>query len=340
MSRVETALAESNGQAAKLAFLCRAASYPDRPRAVEVLETHMSWVFLTDRHAYKMKKPVRTDYLDFSTRDRRRHYCEEEMRLNRRLAPEVYLAAVPLTAAPSGELQLGGSGTPLDWLVKMRRLPAERMLDRAIADWRVTDGEIEAVAELLVAFYRTAPRIDLAPEAYRARYRAAIEDNRNELTVHGAAIPRARIDAVARTQSAFLAENAELFDRRIAAKAIVEGHGDLRPEHVFLGPPPQIIDCLEFERGFRILDAGDDLATLAMDCDRLGDERVGRTLYATYNQEVRDPVPEQLIAFYKAFRAVLRAKLAIWHLKDEAISDHGFWEQRAQDYLDLAARLL
>ena len=97
-----------------------------------MIETHMSWVYLTDRHAYKLKKPVRYDYLDFSTLEARRQNCEDEIRLNRRLAPDVYLAAIPLTVDAEGGLRLDGTGAVVDWLVKMRRLPADQMMDRAI----------------------------------------------------------------------------------------------------------------------------------------------------------------------------------------------------------------
>ena len=126
------------GLGAKVAFLAQAGNYPEGTRRVDSVETHMSWVFLTDRHAWKLKKPVRQSYLDFGAEAARRYYRAEEVRLNRRLTHDVYLGIVPLTAGADGRLRLGASGTAIDWLVKMRRLPADRMLDFAI---RRRDGE-------------------------------------------------------------------------------------------------------------------------------------------------------------------------------------------------------
>jgi aminoglycoside phosphotransferase family enzyme len=124
----------------KVAFLSRPEAYPDRPKHVEVKQTHMSWVFLTETCAWKLKKPVRTEYLDFTSPKKRRRNCEREVLLNRRLAPDVYHGVVPLTMAPEGNIQLGGHGKVLDWLVCMRRLPSDRMLDQAIARHTVERG--------------------------------------------------------------------------------------------------------------------------------------------------------------------------------------------------------
>ena len=170
---VETATAI--GLAEKVAFLERPESYPEFPGAVEPIETHLAWVFLTNRHAYKLKKPARYPFLDFGTLAARRHDAEEEVRLNRRLAPGVYLGVVALVVDRRGNLVLEEEGEPVDWLVKMRRLPRARMLDTAIASETVDDAGLQAVAELLAAFYRTTDRVAVTPTAYRRRFQEEIE---------------------------------------------------------------------------------------------------------------------------------------------------------------------
>ncbi len=165
----------------KVAFLSRPDAYPERPGHVEAVETHMSWVFLTDRHAFKLKKPIRYDVLDFNTRELRRRSCRRELRLNRRLAPDVYLAVVPLTLEADGRLCLNGSGPVADWLVKMRRLPAERMLDRVIAGGAIRRMDVAPAATLLARFYRRARPADVDGEGYREHLREGIHADREEL---------------------------------------------------------------------------------------------------------------------------------------------------------------
>ena len=334
-----TALAETCELAEKVAFLERPDSYPDRPSAVEPLETHLAWVFLTDRYAYKLKKPVRYPFLDFTTLAGRRRDAEEELRLNRGLAPSVYLGTVALTGDARGRLAIGGAGTPVDWLVKMRRLPRERMLDHVIATQTVdgVDGAgLRGVAELLVAFYRRAARVSWSPLAYRERLQAEIADNAQALAAPRYGLPA---DVIARTKAAqdvFLQRDGSLLDARVRAGRVVEGHGDLRPEHICLGPPPAIIDCVEFNREFRMLDAADELAYLAMECERLGAPSVGAMLLAHYRALADDEPPDRLIDFYESVRAVLRAKLAAWHLDDPTVRYPSQWFNRAQAYLTLA----
>lgn len=338
-----TAVAETRGLAAKVAFLERPEGYPDRPSAVEAVETHLAWVFLTDRHAYKLKKPVRYPFLDFTTLAARRRDADEEVRLNRRLAPGVYLDVVALTADANGRFVIGGAGAPVDWLVKMRRLPRERMLDHVIAAQTVdgVDGAaLRAVAELLVAFYRDAPRAPFHPRAYRERFQAEIADNARALAEPRYGLPADVIARTAAAQDAFLEQGASLLDARVNAHRIVEAHGDLRPEHVCLGPPPAIIDCVEFNREFRLLDAADELAYLAMECERLGAPSVGATLVAHYHVLADDHPPEPLMRFYGSVRAMLRAKLAAWHLDDPAVRYPSQWYNRAQAYLGLADRYM
>ncbi len=149
--------------AGKVAFLARPQSYAEPTQRVDTIETHMSWVFLTDRHAWKLKKPVRQSYLDFSTEAARRHYCAEEVRLNRRLTDDVYLETVPLTVDADGKLRLGPRGGVVDWLVKMRRLPAERMLDRMIRSGSVQVDDVRRIVGTLCRFYRDCRAVRHGP---------------------------------------------------------------------------------------------------------------------------------------------------------------------------------
>lgn len=322
--------------ARKVAFLSRPAAYPGAATAVEAIETHMAWVFLTRSRAYKLKKPVRYAFLDFSTLEARRRDCEEEVRLNRALAPDVYLGTVPLTAGDGG-LAVGGGGSVVDWLVVMRRLERARMLDRGLAEGAWTSPQIDAVVAWLVRFYAQARRVSISPAKYRARLAREIEEDRAELVALrrlGAAETRA--SAVAAELQAFIHRCAALLDARVDARRIVEGHGDLRPEHVYLGPPPAVIDCIEFNASFRELDVVDDLAFLALECERLGAAEVGRLVLDAYARQSKDRPTPALVAFYMGRRALLRAKIALWHLRDHEVRREHEWVARALRYVELA----
>jgi aminoglycoside phosphotransferase family enzyme len=332
----------SSGRAAalraKVAFLSNRASYPERPVAVDVVQTHMSCVFLTDHHAYKLKKPVRYAFLDFSTLDARRADCEAELRLNRRLAPDVYLELVPLVAAPDGKLVLGGGGEVVDWLVKMRRLPSRLMLDQAIRDASVTPEAVRRFTRVLAEFYRRAEPVVLDGAEHRRRFELEIEASRLELARPEYGLAPNLVDEVGAALSNALAHQAQALEGRIAQRRIVEGHGDLRPEHICLEPVPLFIDCLEFNRDWRLVDPADELSYLALECEFAGAPWIGEIVMATYREASGDDPPAALLHFYKGCRAAVRAKLSAWHLKDHSDpADQGKWIARAQRYLELAA---
>jgi aminoglycoside phosphotransferase family enzyme len=323
----------------KVSHLSRPESYPEKPAVVEVVQTHMSCVFLTGQHAWKLKKPVRHDFLDFSTLEARRADCEEELRLNRRLAPDVYLEVVPLAVTPQGVLRLGGDGVPVEWLVKMRRLPSQLMLDDAIRRGNVTRQDIRRLTLVLADFFRHAGPVALDAAQYRKRLERDIRANHEGLSPPEYSMPAALVQSITASQLAFLAREAPLLEARVAQRRIVEGHGDLRPEHVCLGPEPLFIDCLEFSRDWRVLDPADELAYLAMECEHAGAPWIGEVVFETYREATGDDPPAALVRFYKAYRATVRARLSAWHLKDNPDpADQGKWVARAQRYLELADR--
>lgn len=320
----------------KVAFLRSPLAYPVRPQTVEAIETHMSWVFLAGDTVYKLKKPARHPYLDFSTVQARLLNCEREVLLNRRLARDVYRRVVPLTLRSDNALQLGGSGSAVDWLVEMRRLPAHRMLDAAIRDGSVGAGDIRRLARVLGRFYRSATPVATSPAQYRMGFRHGVRANRGELVRPRFGLDAARVDRLSRALFVFIARHGGLLERRSREGRIVDAHGDLRPEHVCLLREPVVIDCLEFNRQFRLLDPLDELAYFAMECERLGGPAVGTEVLRRYIAESGDDPGNELLAFYKAYRACLRAKIAIWHIADHELRDTERWRARARDYLGLA----
>lgn len=324
----------------KIAFLRQPGNYPDKPKRIEVVETHMSCVFLTENFAYKLKKPVRYNFLDFSTLEARQKDCEWEVSLNRRLAGQVYLDTVPLTIQGDGSLQLDGEGRVVDWLVQMRRLPADRMLDTAIREGTVDAEDVQNVSQVLADFYRFSHPLFISPAEYRRRFEEDIQSNLVELRDSRYALPKAQLDRLEAAQKRFLAEQGSFLEQRARDGRIIDAHGDLRPQHICLTAPPVIIDCLEFNREFRILDPMDELAYLSMECERLGASHIGEEILAHYREAVGDTCPIELIGFYKVFRACLRAKIAVWHIADHQVQDYQRWLHLAQTYLDLAERYL
>lgn len=323
---------------AKVAFLRQPENYPEQPLRVEVVETHMSWVFITPHRVYKLKKPVCYEFLDFSTVAARHRDCLEEVRLNRRLAGDVYLGIIPLTVDAPGNLQLGKDSLPVDWLVQMRRLPADRMLDNALQKQTVQETDIRRFTQKLANFYRNAEPIPIAPWQYRQRFERDIKANQRELSHPDFELPLAQVMAITQAQLHLLEQAPELFDQRVNQKKIIEAHGDLRPEHICLTPEPVFIDCLEFKREFRLLDPVDELSFLAIECEHAEAAFVGDIVFDAYQHATQDYPAEELIRFYKSYRASLRAKLAIWHLKDSPVRQRSKWTRRAKEYLQLAKK--
>ncbi len=304
---------------------------------VEVRETHMSWVFLTRVHAYKLKKPVRFPFLDLSTPELREKHCRNELLLNRRLAEWVYLDVLPVIA-DAGRIRIGGPGTARDWLVKMRRLDERQMLDAALAQGPPAAERIRGVACHLARFLRDAPPV-----------RRSLEEHlgilARELALDLMAFARADvpledplIERVMTRLLHFLEEGRELLAARLAAGRIKDAHGDLRPEHVYLGSPPAIIDCLEFSRELRIRDCADEVAFLALECERMGAPGTGELFLQFYEDTAVDRPGPVLYAFYRAYRAAQRARLAVWHMADPGECSVAHWLARARVYLDLADR--
>lgn len=324
------------GAEAALAFLSDPRNYPHRTMRVDVVETHMSRVFLTDRHAFKMKKPVRTRYVDLRTVRARQCNCIDEVRLNRRLAAGVYFGAVPLLSDSAGNLSFSHGDQAVEWLVMMRRLPAARMLDRLIVAGSAGRAEIAGVVARMCSYYRRCRPLAIAPSDYRARFADGIREMHADLSDSRYGLSPALVDDAFACQRTLLANQA-LFDERVYDGRIVEGHGDLRPEHVCLETVPQVIDCLDFSRTLRTLDTADELAFLALECERLGSASLSDIVLSEYCSQSGDTPPDALMCFYRSYRACVRAMLALRHL-DDAAPLRDKWLSRARAYLALAAR--
>jgi aminoglycoside phosphotransferase family enzyme len=297
----------------------------------EAIETHFAWVFLVGDRAWKLRKPVRRDPMDYGTLEARRVDSLEEVRLNRRLAPGVYERAAPLTVDFDGRLSIDGEGEVVDWLVCMRRLDRTRQLDAVLqAD---PHAAIDSVAHLLAGFYRRAAPAITDGDAYLRRLRRKLEDNRRALT--GMAIPHA--SELAAAQSVFLqGPGAGPLAERAATGCVVECHGDLRPEHVYLDDPPLVIDCLEFDVDLRILDRAEELCFLELECRRAGHAAAGRRLREQCLAELGDPATPALLDFYRSHRAATRAKLYAWRAGEPDGSDPAHWRDRAAQYVAAA----
>ena len=318
-------------------FLHSATSYPEAPPQVEVRETHISWVFLAGRFAYKLKKPVQFDFLDFSTVELRKKYCEEELQLNRRFSPDVYLGVLPICQTMGGKLKLGGEGRPIDWVVKMRRLDDRRTLAAHIARRDLTNDQVDALGKRLISIYVGQAPLMIRAQAYCKTLAEHVRANREELLE---LLPnqRADIEYVHAAQNRHLYLMEEQFNDRVCDGRVIDGHGDLRPEHIYLEKPPRIIDCIEFNAEYRRIDILDDLGFLAMECDRLGAGQVGQRLIDAYCEVSHDHARPALLAFYKSYRACVREKVA-------ALRSHqtdGISQQptkiKTQTYLQLAKK--
>ena len=292
------------------------AAYPFPVDRVEVHQTHISVVFLAGRFAYKVKKPVDLGFLDFTSLDRRRHFCEEEVRLNRRLAPSVYLGVVPVARTSTG-LALEGPGEAVEWAVKMERLPAEATLGARLGSGDVGPAQMAELARRLASFHRQAEagehiasfgRFDVVARNARENFTQAAAQV-------GVTVGAGVLDRLRALTERSLARLRPLIESRAGRGVPRDTHGDLHLDHVYLfpdRPPPAdlvIIDCIEFNERFRFADPVADMAFLVMDLLFHGRGDLAGAFAEAYFQAARDAEGTALLPFYTAYRAAVRGKV-------------------------------
>ena len=302
--------------------------YPDHPRSVELRQTHVSYAFIAGDYVYKIKKPVRFAFLDACTLARRHQLCVDEVRLNRRLAPDVYLGVVPILRR-GGEFALGAAfngvdetGAAVEWAVRMRRLGEATMLDRMVAEGRVSVAQIRAIAARLAPFHRAAAADQGWKYGAAASIWRLVRGNVGELALDCTdAVAPGELDELERFAHRVIELRWSLLNRRALGARVVEGHGDLRCEHVSLaGDSITIIDCVEFSEGLRYVDVASDVGFLAMDLDRLGARGLSDDLVGAYREASGDADLPLLIPLYKVHRALVRAKVEGLTSRDAAIA--------------------
>src|SRR3989304_2100774 len=315
--------------------------YPDHPRVVKFIETHISLLFLTGNHVYKLKKPVDFGFLDFTSLEKRKLFCEQEVKLNRRLSPDIYLGVVKITQE-GNRISLDGKGELVEYAVKMKQIPEEFLMDKLLERRQVTPKMIEAVSEKLVQFYFAAETNDLIksfakPERVKQDTDENFEQTERYIDV---TVSREVYEEVKNKTNDFFRTNGKIFQRRIASDRIRDCHGDLRLEHIFWGDEISIFDCIEFNQRFRYTDVSPAIAFLAMDLDYHGREDLSEPLIRAYVGGSGDHELMEVLDFYKCYRAYVRGKVESFRLDDPHIPKGEKEEalKRAQKYFSLAHR--
>lgn len=314
--------------------------YPHHPDSITVVQTHISFIFIAGEEVYKVKKAVNFGFLDFTTLEKRKFYCEEELRLNRRLAPEAYLGVVPIAQDASGRLAFGENGRIVEYAVRMKKLPQERMLGRLLAEGRVEPAVMDAIAGKLADFHRraeTGGRIDEIGGLETIR-RNHEENFAQTADTVGVTIPAGRYASIRTYVRGFLIRQEALFHRRVAEHRIRDCHGDLHLEHICVDNGITIFDCIEFNERFRFGDVAAEVAFLAMDLDYNGYGAWGEAFAEAYIRHAGDPEIRRLLNFYRCYYAYVRGKVIGFRIKDPAIGEKEQKEakQTAARYFDLA----
>ena len=298
------------------------AAYPEPAGDVRLVQTHISYVLLAGDFVYKFKKPVNFGFLDFSTLERRKFCCEQELLLNRRLCPEIYLNLVTVTREGDG-FRLNGPGEVVEYGVRMARMPEERMMGRVIASGELNRAHLDGLVAVLVPFYERAehgPAIDRfgTAEAVAVNVLENFEQTRGY--VGGGALSAAQFEIISAYARGVLARE-ELFARRIAGGRIRDCHGDFYSANICLADQVYIYDCIEFNQRFRYCDVASDIAFLAMDLDYHGLEELSAYFVERFAAASGDAGLHELLPFYKCYRAYVRGKIGLFTAGDPAVDE-------------------
>ncbi len=313
--------------------------YPHRPEQVELVQTHISFVFIAGDLVYKVKKAVDFGFLDFTSLEKRKFFCEEELRLNRRLAPETYLEVTEIGENAGGALRLG-SGRPVEYAVVMRKLPLDRMLKKLLVEGKAGVGAMDAIARKVADFHReaeTGGEIDAIGGIDTIRHNHDENFEQTEKYI-GLTLSRARYDFLRAYVNRFLERERPLLEKRVTDHRIRDCHGDLHAEHICLADGIIIFDCIEFNKRFRYGDTAAEAAFLAMDLDFNGYPDHAGAFIEAYVRHSGDGEALRLLNFYRCYYATVRGKVISFRLDDPHIesADRDSAARTAARYFDLA----
>jgi aminoglycoside phosphotransferase family enzyme/adenylate kinase family enzyme len=322
------------------------AFYPEAPAQVEFCETHISCVFLVGDYVYKIKKPVRFPFIDTNTLDKRYLLCEQEVRLNSRLSPQLYLGVWSILRGADGLLQLGSKvemaqDDAVEYAVKMRRLPKHRMLDYLVANHAVDRSLIRAIAAKISEFHASASSEHGWRYGCSSALAQGIEGELGEISIFQSdTLTAGQYSAIEKFLHRFIRDRGADIDRRARSGRVCEGHGDLRAEHIcFDGTQILVIDCVEFNERLRYGDVAAEIAFLAMDLERLGAASLADEFMSAYIAISGDWEIPRLIPFYICYRACVRGKVESLRGQEEELDtaqrDHA--RRLAGQYFTLAA---
>jgi aminoglycoside phosphotransferase family enzyme len=319
-------------------------AYPDPPQKVELAQTQISYIFFAGEYVYKIKKPVDMGFLDYTTLEKRLYYCRKEVELNRRLCADTYLDVVHI-AEQTGRYAMEGKGARVEYAVKMRRLPADAMMDALLAKNKVTPRMVEDVAKTVADFHRraaTSPEIT-AIGGIEAVIKNTSENFTQTDKYFGTIIEPETYRHIKAYTEGFIKDNAALFHKRMAEGRVRDGHGDLHAAHVcFLKKGICIYDCIEFIDRLRYTDVAADIAFLAMDLDHYNRRDLSEIFVKAYIRESGDKELIRLLDFYKCYRAYVRGKVGCFQYDDPKIpaGEKGRIKADAQSYFRLAETYL
>ena len=298
---------------AQVEQLVKNQSAKEESAAYQWVETHISWLILGAEHVFKIKKPVRFSFLDFSTVEKRKFYCQEEVRLNRRLSPDMYLGVVPIRKTTKGVTIGEGRGLVVDYAVLMRRMDESKQMDRLLSRGEVSGKQVEQIAEQLAYFHRSAIPVK-SPLELSKMEEDFVDILKVQRFIHSQLGSKAALllTEIVQVAKQFLQEHAfQLYVRKLQGWTI-DGHGDLHSRNIFLLDPPVIFDCIEFDEHFRQVDVLDELAFLCMDLNfhhREDLEQQFLNCYLQLNSCMPSEADRQLFLYYKLYRANVRLKV-------------------------------
>jgi uncharacterized protein len=316
--------------------------YPHLPQQVDLIQTHISYIFLCGDLVYKVKKPVNFGFLDFTTLEQRGFFCRQEVILNKRFSPDVYLDVVPISLV-NDSFRLGDETAVIEYAVKMRRINEEYMLYRLLKEGKVGPEIMQRVGRHLAAVYAAIPSDEQARGFGDLSVIAInIKENFAQTSRYiGGPVTKETFADIERWSLAFMETKSSLFAERVAQGFIKDCHGDLHLQHICVdGEHIYIFDCIEFNERFRFGDVASDVAFLAMDLDFNGHPQLGKIFVDAYTEASGDRTLSGVLLFYKVYRAYVRAKVTSFLLDDAALDEKTRAEGLAQArrYYDLAYR--